>query len=99
MMLLTVKELAVQLGISAKTVYRAYRNREIPAAQFRRMLLFDLNKVRCAMERRAESMPYQRCTQRTTGGASRRRADHQSPRSVKRGRNFQTARMRKRRRT
>ncbi len=98
MALLTVKELAVELGISAKTVYRAYRNREIPAAQFRRMLMFDLREVRRAMTRRAEAMPYQRCTKRATGGTARRRARTRSPRSVKRGRNFQTARMSQRRR-
>jgi len=86
MVLLTVKELAVQLGISPKTVYRAYRNREIPAVQFRRMLLFDLSEVRGAMKRRAEAMPYQRCTKRATGGASRRRAARSSPRLVRRGR-------------
>lgn len=87
MVLLTVKELAVQLGISTKTVYRAYRNREIPAAQFRRMLMFDLDKVRRAMEERAEQMPYQRCTKgrRATGGNRRRRARANSPRSVTRG--------------
>lgn len=86
MVLLTVKELAVQLGISAKTVYRAYRNREIPAVQFRRMLLFDLVEVRRAMKQRAESMPYQRCTKRAIGGDSRRRAKARRPRSVRRGR-------------
>jgi len=86
--LLSVKELAGELGINTKTVYRAYRNREIPAGQFRRMLLFDLDKVRRAMEQRAERMPYEKCTKgkRATGGASRRRAAHQRPRSVRRGR-------------
>ncbi len=90
MALLTVKELAGELGISAKTVYRAYRNREIPAGQFRRILLFDLEQVRRAMEQRAKAMPNQKCTKgkRAPGGASRRRATT-SPRRVRRGRNFQ----------
>jgi len=95
--LLTVKQLAGELGISAKTVYRAYRNREIPAGQFRRMLLFDLDQVRRAMEQRAKAMPNQkyRKGERAPGGASRRRALPDSPRSVKRGRNFQGAMRRK----
>ncbi len=39
--LLSVKELAHQLGISADSVYRAYRRKEIPAAQINRMIRFD----------------------------------------------------------
>ncbi len=94
---LTVKQLAGELGISAKTVYRAYRNREIPAGQFRRMLLFDLDQVRRAMEQRAKAMPYKKCAkgERAPGGDSRRRALPDSPRSVKRGRNFQSVSRRK----
>lgn len=83
---LSVKELAEALGISVDCVYRAYRRGEIPATQISRVIRFDLEKVRSAMERRAESMPYQRCTKRAIGGASRRRAQRHSPRSVKRGR-------------
>lgn len=88
MALLSVKQLAGELGISAKTVYRAYRNREIPASQVRRMLLFDLNKVRRAMEQRAQAMPYQKRANgtRATGGDSRRRAKAIRPRTVRRGR-------------
>lgn len=73
MALLTAKELAGELRISAKSVYRAYRNREIPAGQLRRMLLFDLDKVRRAMEQRAALMPYQKCRKgrRAPGGAAR----------------------------
>lgn len=93
---LSVKELAQALGISVDCVYRAYRRGEISATQFSRVIRFDLEKVRCAMERRAESMPYQRCTKRATGGDSRRRAPKVSPQSVKRGRNFQGARQRTR---
>lgn len=77
MALLSVKQLAGELGISAKTVYRAYRNREIPAGQVRR-----------AMEQRAQAMPYQKCAKgsRAPGGASRRRAKTRRPRTVRRGR-------------
>ena len=88
--LLSVKELAEELGISTDSVYRAYRTGEIPGAQIARTIRFDLGQVRRAMEERAKAMPNSQCAkQRATGGASRRRAAKKSPRSVKRGRNFQ----------
>ena len=85
---LSVKELAEALGIGVDCVYRAYRRGEIPATQISRVIRFDLEKVRQAMERRAETMPYQRCTKqgRATGGDSRRRAVRKRPRTVRRGR-------------
>ena len=87
--LLSVKELAQELGISTDSVYRAYRKKEIPAAQINRMIRFDFEKVKRAMEQRANAMPNsQGSMQRAIAGASRRRAP-KSPRSVKRGRNFQ----------
>ena len=86
--LLSVKELAEELGISTDSVYRAYRSGEIPGAQIARIIRFDLVQVLRAMEERAKAMPNSQCTKRATGGASRRRA-RKSPRSVKRGRNFQ----------
>lgn len=83
MALLMAKALAAELGICAKSVYRAYRTGEIPAAQIGRTLLFDLAKVRHSMERRAEQMPYQRASRVAPGGVSRLRVAD-SPRSVKR---------------
>lgn len=44
--LLSVKELAGELGVSTDSVYRAYRKGEIPAEQINRMIRFDLEKVR-----------------------------------------------------
>jgi excisionase family DNA binding protein len=88
--LLSVKELAQELGISPDSVYRAYRSGEIPGAQIARTLRFDLAQVCRAMEKRAKAMPNSHCTKRATGGVSRRRGAN-SPRSVKRGRNFQGA--------
>ena len=83
--LLSVKELAQELGISTDSVYRAYRKKEIPAAQINRMIRFDFEKVKRAMEKKASAMPNSQCAQRrATGGASRRRAAKR-PRSVKRG--------------
>lgn len=87
---LSVKELAVELGISTDSVYRAYRTGEIPGAQIARTIRFDPQEVREAIKKRAEAMPNSQCARSATGGASRRRA-RTSPRSVKRGRNFQGA--------
>ena len=92
--LLSVKEIALELGMSMDSIYRAYWKGEIPAAQICRTLRFDLNKVQRAMEKKAREMPNRRCARRATGGDSRRRARRKSPRSVKRGRNFQGARRR-----
>ncbi len=102
--LLTVKELAAELRMSVKSIQRAYRKGEIPVEWLCRMARFNLDKVRRAMEQNGrERMGHlngqMAGTRRATGGTRRRRAARHSPRSVKRGRNFQTARMRKRRRT
>jgi len=86
---MSVKELAEEYGVSVDSVYRAYRNGRIPGHQMERMIRFDLEEVRRATRQRAEAMPNSECTRRATGGASRRRAKAKSPRTVKRGRNFQ----------
>ncbi len=84
--LLSVKELAQELGISTDSVYRAYRSGEIPGAQIARTIRFDLQQVRLAMEQRANAMPNSQCgKRRATAGTSRRRAQQKRPRSVKRG--------------
>jgi excisionase family DNA binding protein len=75
--LLSVKELAQELGISTDSVYRAYRKGEIPAAQINRMIRFDFEKVKRAMEQRANAMPnsqgsMQRATAGRPGGALRK---------------------------
>ncbi len=90
--LLTVKELAAELRMSVKSVQRAYRSGEIPVQWLRRMARFDLAKVRRAMEYNGRSRMRRlngNVTQQgATAGQGRRRAP-KSPRSVKRGRNFQ----------
>ena len=70
--LLSVKELAQQLGISADSVYRAYRRKEIPAAQINRMIRFDLEKVCQAMEKKVRAMPNSQYRKRsaTVGAAA-----------------------------
>ena len=91
--LLTVKELAAELRMSPKSIQRAYRKEEIPVQWLGRMARFNLAKVQRAMERNGRSR-MRRLNSRSTpqgaiAGASRRRAAKKSPRSVKRGRNFQ----------
>jgi hypothetical protein len=90
--LLTVKELAAELHMSPMSIQRAFRKEEIPVQWLGRMARFNLVKVQRAMERNGRSR-----MRRLNGksgsasaitGASRRRA-RKSPRSVKRGRNFQ----------
>lgn len=54
--LLSVKEMVQELGISADSVYRAYWKEEIPAAQFNRMIRFDLEMVQRAMEQKANAL-------------------------------------------
>ena len=91
--LLTVKELAAELRMSAKSIQRAYRKGEIPVKWLGRMARFDLATVHRAMDRngrgRVRRLNGNSIQRRATGGASRRRAQPNSPRSVKRGRNFQ----------
>jgi len=90
--LLTVKELAAELRMSPKSIQRAYRKGDIPVQWLGRMARFNLAKVERAMERngrgRMRRLNDNSSQRRAIGGASRRRAQPNSPRSVKRGRNF-----------
>jgi excisionase family DNA binding protein len=96
---LSVKELAEELGVHEDTIYRAHLKNMIPVKKVRKVLRFDLDIVLEAFAKKAEEKSSKFPMTRATGGNRRRRARAQSPRSVKRGRNFQTARMSKRRRT
>jgi excisionase family DNA binding protein len=89
---LTVSELAAALKLSVVSVRRAYWKGDIPVERIGRVVRFDLEKVKDAMRRNGEGHSRRVGTageRRATGGASRRRAAHQRPRLVKRGRNFQ----------
>jgi hypothetical protein len=90
---LTVKELAAELRMSPKSIQRAYRKEEIPVHWLGRMARFDLAEVRRAMKRNGRSRMRRlngtSTPQGATAGQGRRRAPKKSPRSVKRGRNFQ----------
>lgn len=89
----TVDELALALNLSAKTLRRAYRNDEIPMVRIGRLVRFDIEDVKQAMQgnkheafRRHVGAALER---RATAGMGRRRAARNSPRLVKRGRKFQ----------
>ena len=91
--LLTVKELAAELRMSPKSIQRAYRKEEIPVEWLGRMARFNLAQVRRAMKRNGQSrmrrLNGKVRVQSAIAGQGRRRAVKKSPRSVKRGRNFQ----------
>ena len=95
--LLTVKELAAELRMSPKSIQRAYRKEEIPVEWLGRMARFNLAQVRRAMKRNGRSrmrrLNGNLTPQGATAGQGRRRAP-KSPRSVKRGRNFQGSKRR-----
>ena len=92
---LTVSEIAAALKLSVVSIRRAYSKGDIPVVRIGRMVRFDLDHVRMVMQRKGEVVAVvssgRDLPHRATGGASRRRAARQSPRSVKRGRNFQGA--------
>ena len=81
--LLTVKELAAELRMSAKSIQRAYRKGEIPVERILRMVRFDLHQVKQAMQRNGQDWTRRVTTkteeQRATGGASRRRDQPKAP--------------------
>lgn len=91
---LTVSELAAALKVSVVSVRRAYWKGHLPVIRFGRMVRFDLDQVRQAIQRNGHRMPpsidtRKGRTRRAPGGASRRRDGQPSPRVVKRGRKFQ----------
>jgi hypothetical protein len=91
--LLTVKELAAELRMSVKSIQRGYRKGEIPVQWLCRMARFDLVKVRRAMERNGRGRVLRLNGKSESVERARRRLPAarpaKSPRTVKRGRNFQ----------
>jgi excisionase family DNA binding protein len=91
---LTVPELAAVLKVSMVSVRRAYWKGHFPVIRIGRMVRFDLDQVRAAIQRNGHGQmvtvdTQERATRRAPGGASRRREAAPSPRRVKRGRKFQ----------
>jgi excisionase family DNA binding protein len=90
---LTVSELAAVLKVSVVSVRRAYWKGYLPVIRFGRMVRFDLDQVRQAIQRNGHHVLHTLTipggpTRRASGGASRRRDGQESPRIVKRGRKF-----------
>lgn len=91
---LTVPELAAVLKVSVVSIRRAYWKGLLPVIRFGRMVRFDLDQVRQAIQRNGHQVLHTLNTtgvpgRRAPGGASRRREAAPSPRLVKRGRKFQ----------
>jgi excisionase family DNA binding protein len=88
---LTVPELAAVLKLSVVSVRRAYWKGHLPVIRIGRMVRFDLDQVRQAVQRNGHHVlptveHAEGVTGRATGGDSRRRAKARRPRSVRRGR-------------
>ena len=89
-MWITADQLASRLGVSVKSIRRAYWKGEIPVDRFCRFVRFDLERVKEALQANgrwpsfveAESKRGPRSVQ---GGASRRRAQRPRPRLGKTG--------------
>ena len=87
---ITADQLAAKLGVSVKSIRRAYRKGEIPVDRFCRFVRFDLERVKEALRANghwgsfveSEGKGGQRSA---TGGDRRRRAQRPSPRLGKTG--------------
>ncbi len=87
---ITADQLAAKLGVSVKSIRRAYRKGEIPVDRFCRFVRFDLERVKEALKAKGRELTFvlskEDVGQRSaTGGASRRRAQRPSPRLGKTG--------------
>jgi hypothetical protein len=82
--LLSVKEIAQEMGVSTQSIRRAYWKGDIPAFRVCKMLRFDLERVR-GFYWRKDCRQIVRLRRRAPGGASRRRAARKRPRLVTRG--------------
>lgn len=72
---LSVKELAVFIGVSTDTIRRAVRKGEIPATRVRAALRFDLHKVLTCMRRNADAKFGTRSASAQGGTAGRAQDD------------------------
>ena len=97
---INAEQLAAKLGVSVKSIRRAYWKGEIPVDRFCRFVRFDLERVKEALRAKghwpshveAQRKKGQRSAQ---GGASRRRAQQPRPRLGKTGASIAQAPRRK----
>ena len=87
---ITAEQLAAKLGVSVKSIRRAYRKGEIPVDRFCRFVRFDLERVKEALKAKGHSLTGVVSTKKegqrsATGGDRRRRAQRTSPRLGKTG--------------
>lgn len=87
---INAEQLAAKLGVSVKSIRRAYWKGEIPVDRFCRFVRFDLERVKEALQAKGHGssllLPQKKERQRSaTGGASRRRAQRPRPRLGKTG--------------
>ena len=77
--LMSMKQLAVLLGVSTDTIRRAARSGLIPSSRDGTAYRFDWEKVRQAMRARAQQMPYRRSKVASAPAGNGRRRGVQSP--------------------
>ena len=87
---INAEQLAAKLGVSVKSIRRAYRKGEIPVDRFCRFVRFDLERVKEALQANGHWPSFveaerKRGPRSATGGASRRRAQPTRPRLGKTG--------------
>ena len=87
---INAEQLAAKLGVSVKSIRRAYRKGEIPVDRFCRFVRFDLERVKEALQAKGRwpslvGVQSKQGQRSATGGASRRRAQRTSPRLGKTG--------------
>jgi len=91
---ITADQLAARLGVSVKSIRRAYRKGEIPVERFCRFVRFDLQRVREALKAKGHWPSFvdskKQGRRSATDGASRRRAKPTSPRLGKTGASIAT---------
>ena len=89
-MWITADQLASRLGVSVKSIRRAYWKGEIPVDRFCRFVRFDLERVKEALQAKGHwptlvEAERKKGRRSATGGKSRRRAQPTRPRLGKTG--------------
>ena len=97
---ITADQLAAKLGVSVKSIRRAYRKGEIPVDRFCRFVRFDLERVKEALKAKGRELTFVLSKKEVgprsaQGGESRRRAQRTRPRLGKTGASIAQAPRRK----